>query len=280
MRNRLHSSLVAILMLVVASVSGCTTFSSTQDSSQFTTALGTTFSVPPPASKAYTDAKANADQADKAASDADAAALKQPNDSGLQTDKFNADAAKTIADEIASALAPPVTAGPVCPNTNGTTAVNYTSSGSTTAAPVPQCESWIIRKAVDVCVKNTLSFSIFDQMGNWVEDGVGLITVAAPSIAAAFGASATVAGAIGSADSVLNGGSSALQKVLPSTAPTVTIGTMMTAGQNYLQLSNGTPANHDFYAGLWNAVGSACPPQMFKAYNVLDTDSSSSASSK
>jgi hypothetical protein len=162
--------------------------------------------------------------------------------------------------------------------------------GSATALPgFSPCAAAIIRSAINYCVRSTLTQDFEDTYLQEGEVGFTTATTAAASgIAAVAGATAPISLGIGLTAGIITAAGSSLSKILP-TPPTATIGNMITAGEQYLEITGDmttasnqpnppspafdstdplklkpTDTSWRYYAGLWNAVGSACAPDVFK----------------
>lgn len=150
------------------------------------------------------------------------------------------------------------------------------AGGSGNWTPTTPCEAAIVKAATDYCIKLTSRSDIYDNAANRIEDiGTGLIALAALG--------ATVYGGVaGSTPAIISGTSLLFTQVGPDigkitagTPPSATLTQMNNAAQSYVAAnqnlvvpapeidpSTGKPKPNPFYAGLWNAVGSACPSSL------------------
>lgn len=174
----------------------------------------------------------------------------------------------------------PDSATHVCPDQQSD--LLYQLDGSKTWVPT-RCESVIIKAAIDHCLRRA-------QKTNMLETLIADTDNTGNAVVTALGLGAGVAGlAIGSTPVALAGAgtlattlTSDFGKISPGSAPTTSVSNMWSAAQSYamanqyLQPPQGeddasnTFLGHEFiqhtanpfYAGLWNAVGSACPGNM------------------
>jgi len=172
------------------------------------------------------------------------------------------------------------------------------ASASTSSHPkYSPCETSIIQAAVNYCVARTMSSDFKDELFEWASGGTTILSgLIAGGIAAATGASAPVSVTIAAAAGTISTSGTSFQKLLPTGTATVSIPSLISAADAYIQLTGGmltisgaipladwkNPSENDptkidlhyrYYAGLWNAVGSACPPNVFRAvvnYKVPD----------
>ena len=172
---------------------------------------------------------------------------------------------KTTPAAAASTDQPPRSPQPSSPCPDPPQSVSSTSS----TPSFRPCEASVIKAAIDYCVSNVLKQDGIVSKAQIIGGVTAIVFSAiAGGIASAAGAGTKTSIGIGAAVGLLSTADSSALKLLPS-SPSVTIGSMITAAQQYLiaaQLSyNTTPQllKEYYYRDLFNAVGAACPASAF-----------------
>lgn len=156
----------------------------------------------------------------------------------------------------------------ICPDKPGTRL--YVSGGggggSSGWNPTP-CETVIVGGAINHCLQVTERTAIWDNLATLGQQSVGVGSAIA-------GAASTIAGAVTSTPPAYLAGAALLganlvtnvKSLFSATPSTPTPSNMVNGAQNYASLYANLTAPSDrpdiFYAGLWNATGSACPPNL------------------
>jgi len=145
----------------------------------------------------------------------------------------------------------------------------------TTQWKIQPCEQLVLRTAIDQCLSSTMKTNTVDNIWDRATTGGEALVVVA-------GLAAGIAGivvvnppvSIAGFSTVVASTSTNLSKVAIGTPATPVVTSMQTAAQTYAMTNSGLLPPKDFepsgsseytnayYAGLWNAVGSACPPQL------------------
>lgn len=156
------------------------------------------------------------------------------------------------------------------------------SDSSKTTSNIPwatPCETAIIKKAIDYCNYQVSKTDFFENTGEKLDSASqSLVTLSAAAAGVAGLVVSSPPIAIAGAATLVTSLSTNLGKIISGTPTAASVGSMTTAAQQYAQLNqnlvppvdthvknrkHGRPdQNNPFYAGLWNAVGSACPPTL------------------
>lgn len=154
----------------------------------------------------------------------------------------------------------------VCPDYN----VSFSAGKDGARSNISPCVATVVRAAIDYCVERTLGDDVFDQTFRRLSAGGAAVAAGVgAAIAAAAGANPALGSAV-AAGASLFGGSSIPLITEPAGQHTVEIEKMTKSAQEYVQLmptwSTSDPDDvRQYYAGLWNVVGSACPVGHFQA---------------
>jgi hypothetical protein len=128
----------------------------------------------------------------------------------------------------------------------------------------------VVRTAIDYCVEQNLRDDILDQTFRRLSAGGAAVAAGVgAAIAAAAGANPAL-GSAAAAGASLFGTSSIPLITEPAGQHGVEIEKMIKSAQDYVQIMPTRPisdpdAVRQYYAGLWNVVGSACPVGHFQA---------------
>jgi hypothetical protein len=206
-----------------------------------------------------------------------------PTASSAVTKASQAPVASAAAAPTLAALTPPDTSG-ICPDKLGTPL--FSTDSNKNWIPT-KCESAVVTGAINHCMQKTMSTGLaYDFFANLTQgaSATNVIAGTASTIAGAVTATppAYLAGAATLAASLAKGITNPFSGTPPVPAPA----SMVTAAPSYAQIyQNVAPppdANyrtHPFYAGLWNAAGSACPQNLLFGNFVAEPINLAAASS-
>jgi hypothetical protein len=168
-------------------------------------------------------------------------------------------------------------------NASGSTTSGSTNTtGSANWIPTP-CEVVIMTGAINHCIAVAGRTNLLDVVLSDVMQFANIGSGAAGATAAIVGGVTKtpplwIAGAAAAGTSVV----SAVKTLFSGTPPVPTPSSMLTAASSYASLYQDmvAPVDNDssyvFYAGLWNAAGSACPPNLllgnFNMFPIALTD--------
>jgi hypothetical protein len=143
------------------------------------------------------------------------------------------------------------------------------ASASTGAQNWTLCEQLIIASAIQHCVSSAGNTDLLYQILTGLQDASNIGGGAASATAAIVGGLTKtpplwIAGAVTASTNV----AAAFKTLISGTPPAPTPSSMITAASSYAslyqntQISSPNANSYLFYAGLWNAAGSACPPNL------------------
>lgn len=178
---------------------------------------------------------------------------------------------------VADPSAPPQT--PVCPDTGALYTVNGTDNK--TWEPT-RCEQLIMRKAINYCLANITHDDMFSNMTTGIEEGGnGLVLFAGVATAIAGLVTKSTPAQLAGVGTLVAGIATNSKSLIPSSEPAVKVSDLVTAASTYVayagygvSLPSPAPpqiadATREFYAGLWNAVGSACPTNYWSQFKMV-----------
>ena len=151
----------------------------------------------------------------------------------------------------------------MCPgNTGNTPPADAMKQDGTLWVPQTACEAAIVQMAVDRCIGAATTGSDIYSAGS-VSDGAGLALNAASS--AFDGIISSIMGIVTnplltSTTLVTTLGTSIARAFTGSAYPTLSIKNMYAAAGSYTLNNQKLGKDETYYKGLWNAVGSVCPP--------------------
>jgi len=149
------------------------------------------------------------------------------------------------------------------------------NSGSGTP-PFRACEARVIKAAMDYCNANVLREDGDFTKANFGAGAAGiLLGTAAGLVTAAAGAKPATAALVAGVVTVLGAADGSAAKLLQPPG-TVKQADMISAAQQYLTVAGPVPDNpceaEDYYAALFNAVGTACPAASFNKLHTLNDE--------
>jgi len=151
--------------------------------------------------------------------------------------------------------------------TAGTSQLAALNGTTVTLGP---CAHVVMMAAIDRCNARALRANDIDSVLERAAQGGLATAAAATAIGGAAGATGGTLAAIGVGTAILTNVSNGIPKILPTTPYATSAVTMDQAAAQYASL-NPSATDERSYAGLWNAVGLACSPDLFKA--AVDVES-------
>jgi hypothetical protein len=157
-----------------------------------------------------------------------------------------------------------------CPGTGPILQQSPDSKGNTNPK-FSDCAKIVVKSAIDYCVDQALNANIVDHLWAHLAQGGLVASAIATGAASAGGLTGAPLIGVGLGTLVLTQGSTGILKILPSAPYQVNIQNMITSATQYAALNPGV-SDDTAYRRLWNATGSACPPDVFKAATPIPTE--------
>jgi hypothetical protein len=166
---------------------------------------------------------------------------------------------------------------PICPDTPDKNLYNLDANKNWIPTP---CQKAVVTGAILHCVQVTQKTDnvtdIFTNLSEGSNALNALLLAGGTGLGAALGGTPAV---IAPATALVSSFATNVGKVFTGTPPIPTPASMFTAASSYAQINQGiTPPpnadynDHPYYAGLWNAAGTACPPNLilgnFRSVNI------------